>query len=200
MKPRTVLPKLHVNEIFYSLQGEGARKGSANIFVRFAHCNLKCDFCDTEFESYRELDVEEILRECKQFPCKHIVITGGEPLLQLTEQIVKHFKKAGYYLAIETNGTITPPKKLDWITVSPKVAEHVLVRKFKDVHINELKYVRNKSQGIPQPRVSADHYFISPEFDGDYPNEANIEHCIRLVKENPKWKLSLQEHKLLKIR
>ncbi|MGO9480248.1 MAG: 7-carboxy-7-deazaguanine synthase QueE [Candidatus Kryptoniota bacterium] len=194
------MPKLHVNEIFYSLQGEGARKGSANIFVRFAHCNLKCGFCDTEFESLRELDVKELLNECKQFPCKNIVFTGGEPLLQLTESIVKPFKNAGYYLAIETNGTITPPKGLGWITVSPKVAEHVLAKKFNGVHIDELKYVRNRSQGIPKPKLNADHYFISPEFDGDLPNNANIEHCVKLVKENPKWKLSLQEHKFLHIR
>jgi 7-carboxy-7-deazaguanine synthase len=192
--------KLRVNEIFYSLQGEGARKGSANIFVRFAHCNLKCDFCDTEFESYRELAVEELLDECKRFPCKNILFTGGEPLLQLTKEVVEYFKKAGYYLAVETNGTIVPPKGLDWITVSPKTAEHVLVRRFRGVHVDELKYVRNRSQGVPKPLLKADHYFISPEFNGDYPNTENIAHCIRLVKENPQWKLSLQEHKLLRIR
>lgn len=192
--------KLRVNEIFYSLQGEGARKGSANIFVRFAHCNLECGFCDTEFESFRELEVEEMLRECGQFPCKHIIFTGGEPLLQLTSETVKAFKKAGYYLAIETNGTITPPSGLDWITVSPKVAEHVLAQKFKRVHINELKYVRNKSQGIPHPKLKADHYYVSPEFDGDYPVVENIKHCIELVKNDPEWRLSVQEHKLLRIR
>jgi len=194
------MPKLHVNEIFYSLQGEGARKGNANIFVRFAHCNLECGFCDTEFESFREMTMEQLLDECKQFPCKNIIFTGGEPLLQLTRDVVKEFKKADYYLAIETNGTITPPKGLDWITVSPKVAEHVMAHTFKGVHINELKYVRNKSQGIPHPEVKADHYYISPEFDGDYPNVENIKHCIELVKKNPEWRLSIQEHKLLKIR
>ncbi len=194
------MPKSRVNEIFYSLQGEGARKGSANIFVRFAECNLKCNFCDTEFESYRELDLEDMLLECKQFPCKNIIFTGGEPLLQLTELVIKTFKRAGYYLAVETNGTITPPRGLNWITVSPKVAEHVVSKRFHGVHIDELKYVRNRSQGIPQPKLTADHYFISPEFDGDYPSENNIKHCIKLVKENPEWRLSLQEHKLLKIR
>ena len=194
------MPKLRVNEVFYSLQGEGARKGSANIFVRFAECNLKCDFCDTEFESYREMEAEELLRECSEFPCKNVIFTGGEPLLKLTEDVVRQFKKAGYYLAVETNGTIRPPRGLNWITVSPKVAEHVVANMFHGVHIDELKYVRNKSQGIPQPKLAADHYFISPEFDGDYPNEENIRHCIRLVKENPQWRLSLQEHKLLKIR
>lgn len=194
------MPKLRVNEIFYSLQGEGARKGSPDIFIRLAYCNLTCAFCDTEFESFRELSVEKLLNECKKFSTKNIVFTGGEPLLHLTDDVVKAFKKSGYYLAVETNGTITPPKGLDWITVSPKIAEHVLARKFKGVHIHELKYVRNKSQGIPQPKVKADYYYISPEFNGDYPNQANIKHCIQLVKNNPRWKLSIQEHKLLKIR
>jgi organic radical activating enzyme len=194
------MQKLHVNEIFYSLQGEGARKGSANIFVRLAHCNLTCGFCDTEFESHRELTNDELISECKQFHCKNIVFTGGEPLLQLTEDVVKVFKRAGYYLAVETNGTIKPPKGLDWITVSPKTAEHALVQTFRGIHIDELKYVRNKSQGIPRPKVKADHYYISPEFNGDHLDHANIEQCIRMVKENPLWKLSLQEHKILKIR
>ena len=200
MKLRTATPKLRVNEIFYSLQGEGARKGSANIFVRLANCNLECGFCDTEFESFREFTLDELLEECAQFQCKNIIFTGGEPLLQLNAAVVKAFKKASYFLAIETNGTITPPKGLDWITVSPKVAEHVLVRKYKGVHVNELKYVRNKSQGIPRPKIRADHFYMSPEFEGDYLNIENIGHCIELVKENPSWKLSVQEHKLLKIR
>jgi organic radical activating enzyme len=194
------MPKLRVNEVFYSLQGEGARKGSANIFVRFAHCNMECRFCDTEFESFRELSVEELLEECSRFRCKNIIFTGGEPLLQLTTRIVKALKSSGYYLGIETNGTIVPPQGLDWITVSPKVAEHVLAKTFRRVHVNELKYVRNKSQGIPRPTVKADLYYISPEFDGDYPDIDNIRHCIGLVMENPRWRLSLQEHKLLKIR
>ena len=194
------MPKLLVNEIFYSLQGEGARKGSANIFVRLARCNLECGFCDTEFESFVELTVEQLLAECRKFDCPSIIFTGGEPLLQLSEKIVKAFKKARYFLAVETNGTITPPKGLDWICVSPKVAEHVLAARFRSVHVNELKYVRNKSQGIPHPKLKADHYFVSPEFDGDYLNRDNVEHCINLVKKNPKWRLSVQEHKLLRIR
>ncbi len=192
--------KLRVNEIFYSLQGEGARKGTPSIFVRFAHCNLKCDYCDSEFESFRELTVAELLAECKGIPCMNVIFTGGEPLLQLDSATMREFRKAGYYLAIETNGTITPPKGLDWITVSPKVAEHVVARKFNGVHINELKYVRNKSQGIPRPKVKADYCFISPEFNGDYADAENIRHCIELVKSNPGWRLSVQEHKLLRIR
>lgn len=146
------------------------------------------------------MTIDELLGECGQFPCKNIVFTGGEPLLQLTAETVKAFKSTDYYRAIETNGTITPPKGLNWITVSPKVAEHVVAQKFKGVHIDELKYVRNKSQGIPRSKVKADHYYISPEFNGDYMDVENVKHCIELVKENPGWKLSVQEHKLLKIR
>lgn len=192
--------KLRINEIFYSLQGEGARKGSANIFVRFAHCNLSCGYCDTEFETYTELELQDILNECRQYDCPNILFTGGEPLLQLTKDIVRFFKNEGYYIAIETNGTIRPPDGIDWITVSPKVEEGILESNFKDIRINELRYVRNVSQGIPRPQVKADYYFLSPEFNGEYPIQENIEHCIELVMKHPTWRLSVQEHKLLGIR
>ncbi len=194
------MPKLRVNEIFHSIQGEGARKGSANIFVRLAHCNLTCGYCDTEFESYRELSLDEVLSECGAYSCRNIIFTGGEPLLQLTDEVVSAFKSAGYYVALETNGTERPPPGIDYIAVSPKVAEHVLAQQFEGIHVDELRYVRNRSQGIPRPTVKADHYFLSPEFNGEIPVRENIEHCIRLVKEHPEWKLSIQEHKLLKIR
>jgi len=200
MKPMIPTPKLRVNEIFYSLQGEGARKGSANIFVRLAHCNLTCGYCDTEFESYRELSLEELLSECGRYKCPNVVFTGGEPLLQLTEDVATAFKDAGYFVALETNGSERPPKGIDYVAVSPKVAEHVVSQKFEGVHIHELRYVRNRSQGIPRPMVRADHYFLSPEFNGEFPDRENIEHCIRLVKEHPEWSLSVQEHKLLNIR
>lgn len=192
--------KLHVNEIFYSLQGEGARKGSANVFVRFAHCNLSCEYCDAKFESYAELEPQDILNECRKYNCPNILFTGGEPLLQLTKDIVRLFKNEGYYIAIETNGMIRPLEGIDWLTVSPKVEEGILESHFKDIHINELRYVRNVSQGIPRPQVKADYYFLSPEFEGENPIRKNIEHCIELVKKHPTWRLSVQEHKLLGIR
>lgn len=189
---------LNVNEIFYSLQGEGIRAGKASIFIRLQGCNLTCGFCDTEFTSGKSMTVEEILNHINKYPCKEIVWTGGEPALQLNNEIVNYFKNEGYYNCIETNGSMKVPSNLDFITLSPKVAEHILEKNFKKV--NEIKYVRHKGHtSLPQTKILADYYFISPEFNGDNYDLENIKHCINLIKENPKWQLTLQIHKLLKI-
>lgn len=196
---------LRVNEIFYSLQGEGARAGSANIFIRLSGCKTQKAclasgvLCDTEFESGGNMNLEEIFSEIKPTNCPNIIWTGGEPAQQLDEIVINFFKEKGYFQAIETSGLFPLPNGLDWITVSPKVAEHVIQRNFKQ-GVNELRYVRQLGQSIPQPSVKAQHYFISPHSDGENINYANLYHCIHLVKENPKWKLSLQQHKIWKIR
>lgn len=192
------MQKLIVNEYFYSLQGEGIRAGKPSIFIRLSKCDLSCGFCDTEFESGKEITVEELYGLIKSFPCKEIVWTGGEPSLQLKEEHIKYFKGLGYYQCIETNGNNRIPP-IDHITLSPKVAEHILERNFPN-EITEIKYVRNKSQlAVPNTKVKAKYYFISPQFDGDQPNIENIKHCINLILENPKWQLTMQNHKLLKI-
>ncbi|MDR2805554.1 MAG: 7-carboxy-7-deazaguanine synthase QueE, partial [Dysgonamonadaceae bacterium] len=91
---------LNVNEIFYSLQGEGARQGEASIFIRLSGCNLKCSFCDTDYAESKEMNLGQILTILKQFPCQWIVWTGGEPALQLTDEILLFFKKQGYLQAV----------------------------------------------------------------------------------------------------
>jgi len=111
---------LNVNEIFYSLQGEGGRTGQASVFIRLAKCNLTCSFCDTDFERGVKMTTDEVLREIKQYGCKWIIWTGGEPTLQLTDSIVAFFKQEGYLQAIETNGTRKVPVGIDYITCSPK--------------------------------------------------------------------------------
>lgn len=195
---------LQVNEIFYSIQGEGARAGSANVFIRLQGCQTKhaCFAwgvrCDTEFESGREMMIPELVRYVKRFNCRNIIWTGGEPAGQLTEEIVAHFNEHLFYQAIETSGLFPVPNNLDWISLSPKVAEHVIKKNFTKV--NELRYVRSVGQEIPQPSVNADHYFISPHSDGDEINRENLEYCIELVKLNPKWKLSVQQHKTWRLR
>lgn len=189
-----------INEIFYSIQGEGARTGTANIFIRFAECNLTCGFCDTEFESFKEMDFEAIIQECYKYNCKNIIFTGGEPLLQLDKTLIDLFKYRGYFLAVETNGSIKPPEGLDWITVSPKVAEHVVEKNFFPLLVDELKYVRHTGQEIPKPKIQASNYFISPMFNGNLIDSENLNHCIELVKKNPLWKLTMQYHKWWKIR
>ena len=109
-----------VNDIFYSLQGEGRNTGRAAVFVRFAGCNLRCPFCDTEFDTFREMTVEEIVAAISQYPARFVVLTGGEPTLQVDEAFVDLLHQHGYEVAMESNGTRPAPNNLDWLTVSPK--------------------------------------------------------------------------------
>lgn len=194
--------KYKVNEIFYSLQGEGARAGTPNVFVRFSDCNLTCNFCDTEFESGTEMTAKEIAdKVMKLMPePRAVILTGGEPLMQYDEDLYKTFREIvkTRTICVETNGSMKPKASIDWITCSPKVAEHVLAQNFKFVH--ELKYVRHKGQAIPEPLIDADHFYLSPIFNGNMMDRDNLEYCIKLVKENPRWKLSTQQHKLWKVR
>ena len=189
-----------VNEIFYSLQGEGVRAGTPNLFLRFAKCNLQCAVathgfdCDTDFAFGRPLSTDEIVRELRQLAadCSWVVLTGGEPALQVDAALIETLAGAGYKLAIETNGTIELPRGLDWITVSPKVEESSL----EQLRADEVKYVRAPGQGLPRSAVAADHYLLSPAFDGERLNREALDWCLRLVRENPPWRLSVQQHKL----
>ena len=192
---------MKVTEIFYSLQGEGARAGEPSIFIRLAGCDLTCGFCDTEFESGKELTKEELLAELGKYSqeCFWIVWTGGEPTLQLTDEIVAYFKFQGYKQAVETNGNHPVPAGLDWVAVSPKVAEHVLAKNFPD-GVDELRYARHVGQlAVPEPKIKAKQYFLSPIFSGNKLNEDNLRHCVNLCLQNPKWRLSVQLHKLLRL-
>lgn len=198
--------KLKVSEIFYSLQGEGARIGTPTIFIRLQGCKTKfaCAAngikCDTEFESGKEFTIEElelwIEKNAKQ--CNEITWTGGEPLDQLTEEIVAYFNDKGFYQAIETSGLQPIIKGFDFVCVSPKVAEHIIAKNFPD-GVSELRYVRHKGQSIPQPSIKANHYWISPHSDGFNINTENLKHCINLCIENGIWKMSLQNHKVWNI-
>lgn len=192
-----------INEIFYSLQGEGARAGSANVFVRFAGCNLTCKLeshgfdCDTEFVSGRKMSLREILQEMKVVggKCQNVILTGGEPLLQVGADEVQFLKGNGWFVAMETNGTLPAPTEVDWLTVSPKVAEHAL----RQLVAHEVKYVKAHGQGIPKTQVTATHrYYISPAWGPEI--KKNLAWCIELVKENPEWTLSLQQHKIFQVR
>ncbi len=192
-----------INEIFYSLQGEGVRAGTPNLFLRFTGCNETCRVethgfdCDTEFASGRPLTIEQILAELHDAgACDWIILTGGEPALQVDRELIDALHAAGYKLAIETNGSIELPSGIDWITVSPKVAEHAVRQRVA----HEVKYVRNHGQAIPRTVVEAPNKLISPAFAGDQLDPRSLEWCIQLVKQHPDWRLSIQMHKAWRIR
>lgn len=197
---------MRVSEFFYSLQGEGARTGTPTFFIRLQGCKAKhaCFasgiMCDTEFESGSEYTVGDLLDLMREVQpgCREITWTGGEPLDQLTEDIVQYFKDEGYYQAVETSGLHPAPIGIDFVCVSPKVAEHVIAKNFPN-GVTELRYVRHEGQSVPQPSVTAQHYWLSPHSDGTRINTVNLRHCIELCKQNPQWKLSLQSHKVWNI-
>lgn len=190
---------MRVNNIFYSLQGEGRNTGRAAVFIRFAGCNLRCSFCDTEFESYREMSNEEIMAEVEVLSPQPsaikplIVLTGGEPTLQVDEAFVDFLHQHGYEVAMESNGTRPAPQNLDWLTVSPKQ---------KPVHqrCSEVKVVFTDAEHVSDFELEADYYYLQPCDTGDPErNKAITQACVEYIKQHPKWRLSLQTHKLIDI-
>jgi len=197
---------MRIAELFYSLQGEGGRAGEPSLFVRLSGCSAKfaCAtsgvVCDTEFESGKEYGRAALADALLALSstCRWIVWTGGEPTDQLTGEDLAFFAALGYSQAIETSGVRPVPPGLDWITVSPKVAEHVLAKHFPD-GVTELKYVRHAGQAIPEPTVQARFHYLSPHSDGFTLNPANLKACIDLCLANPSWRLSIQQHKLWRV-
>ncbi|MDE6397426.1 MAG: 7-carboxy-7-deazaguanine synthase QueE [Muribaculaceae bacterium] len=179
-----------VNEIFYSLQGEGYHTGTPAVFLRFSGCNLKCDFCDTDHFSFTPMTADEILEKIGMYRGRHIVITGGEPTLTLDDALVEKLKSAGYYLQIETNGTNPVPPGVDWVTCSPKAGPWNIDR------VDELKVVYRNDPDFPA-RMAAlfktGRLFLQPC------SGLNIPETVEFILSNPQWRLSLQTHKLISI-
>ena len=206
-----------VKEIYYTLQGEGANTGRPAVFLRFAGCNLwsgrevdrataVCDFCDTDF-------VGTDGPGGGKFPTPHavaravtavwpdptpararrfVVCTGGEPLLQLDAALVDELHRAGFEVAIETNGTVPAPLGIDWICVSPKAKADLVLRSG-----DELKLVFPQQGAEPErfEDLQFRHFFLQP-MDGPE-RSRNTELAIRYCLDHPRWRLSLQTHKLL---
>lgn len=206
-----------VKEIFYTLQGEGANSGTPAVFCRFAGCNLWsgrerdrdsaiCSFCDTDFVGTKGIGGgkhanAESLAEAisgawggRSSSRKFVVMTGGEPALQLDAALVAVLHEQGFRIAIETNGTIPLPAGIDWICVSPKAGTDVVVRAG-----NELKLVTPQDNFPPNLFVDweFDHFFLSP-MDGPF-RQQNTKSAIDYCLAHPQWRLSLQTHKMLGI-
>lgn len=205
-----------VKEMFYTLQGEGARTGRPAVFVRFAGCNLWsgreqdrataiCQFCDTEFvgtdgDGGGKFESAEALARAAAalWPgggAPYVVCTGGEPTLQLDAQLIEALHAAGFEIAIESNGTLPAPEGVDWICISPK-ANAPLVQ----THGHELKLVFPQAGAEPARYAGLDfaHFFLQPM---DSPaRDDNTRAVIAYCMENPRWRLSIQTHKLLGLR
>lgn len=185
-----------INNIFYSLQGEGCHTGRAAVFVRFAGCNLRCPFCDTQFDDYCEMTDQAILQHVQSFggqPLPMVVLTGGEPTLQADAPLIDLLHSHGYQVAMESNGTRQPPANLDWLTVSPKGPTAV-------TRCQELKVVFRTEADADTHGIQADHYLLQPCDTGDAAQNARItQACVDYIKHHPQWRLSLQTHKLIGI-
>ena len=208
-----------VKEIFYTLQGEGAHTGRPAVFCRFAGCNLwsglekdrataVCQFCDTDFvgtdgsgggrfASARDLaQAVAATWPARQTPrgVRFVVCTGGEPLLQLDATLVDALHAEGFEIAIETNGTLLPPPGIDWICVSPKAGSTLALRRG-----SELKLVFPQSGAEPERFAQLDfqEFFLQP-LDGPE-RERNTQLALQYCLDHPRWRLSLQTHKLLGI-
>ncbi|HRK71005.1 MAG TPA: 7-carboxy-7-deazaguanine synthase [Micropepsaceae bacterium] len=204
-----------VKELFFTLQGEGARAGRAAVFLRFAGCNLWsglerdrasaiCQFCDTEFvgtdgagggKFSRAADLARAVAALWPGGGKpYVVCTGGEPLLQLDAPLIDALHQAGFEIAIETNGTIAAPPGIDWICVSPKAGAPLV-----QVRGDELKLVFPQQGAEPDrfQALSFNHFFLQPMFGPDL--AANTKAAIAYCLAHPHWRLSLQTHKMLGI-
>ena len=214
-----------VNEIFYTLQGEGAHSGIPAVFVRFSGCNLRCPWCDTEFAEYSEMTADEIVKEVQALydipneRHKMCVLTGGEPSLQVDEGLVNALHEAGFYICIETNGTRPLPKGIDWITCSPKEAslQHSATSHQPPLaltQVNEVKVVFTSTYDpeIWRNQIKAEHWLLQPlRYNGEMLIEGgideweddrndNLDETVRYILAHPFWRLSVQLRNIVGLR
>jgi len=206
-----------VKEAYYTLQGEGVHTGRAAVFCRFAGCNLwsgrerdrataVCSFCDTDFVSTDgpgggRFETADALADhiagvwaahALEAHSPFVVCTGGEPLLQLDTALVDAFHRRDFQVAVETNGTVVPPDGIDWMCVSPKAGADLIIRAG-----NELKLVYPQPEAPPErfSELAFDYFSLQP-LDGP-DREANTRLCVEYCLRYPRWRLSLQTHKLI---
>lgn len=207
-----------VKEIFYTLQGEGANAGRPAVFCRFAGCNLwsgreedrttaVCKFCDTDFvgidgtkggkyPTAEELAITiELHWPTEDRKRRFIVLTGGEPMLQIDDALVQSLHARGFEIAVETNGTVKATSGIDWVCVSPKAGAELVVNQGQ-----ELKLVYPQLDALPEnfAHLDFENFYLQP-MDG--PDRlANSKAAIEYCQQNPQWNLSTQTHKMLGIR
>ena len=214
-----------VNEIFFTLQGEGAHSGIPAVFVRFSGCNLKCPWCDTEFADYTEMNADQIVKEMLTLydvpneRRKMCVLTGGEPSLQVDNELIQALHQAGFYICIETNGTRPLPDGIDWITCSPKAGEppqalNHAVDRLALKKVNEVKVVFTGTYDpeVWRKKLEAEHWMLQPlRYNGEWllmsgiddfeiDSNDNLDDTVRYILAHPFWRLSVQLHKIAGLR
>ncbi|MCH5181660.1 MAG: radical SAM protein [Prevotellaceae bacterium] len=193
------MTRYKVNEIFRSLQGEGYHTGRAAVFVRLAGCNLRCPFCDTRHADGQLLTAGEIAAQAlhEAGGVRFLVLTGGEPALQADEALTGTLRAAGFFIAVETNGTHPLPPGIDWVTLSPKAGTRLCLQQ-----ADELKVVfEDEARFEPHPEIDTPRRFVQPCDTGDAArNRAVTASAIDYVIRHPAWRLSLQTHKLTGMR
>lgn len=192
--------RLPVNEIFYSLQGEGMHTGSAAVFVRLSGCNLRCSFCDTDHSASTPMNVEEIVEEVNRYGAGIVVVTGGEPSLYDLTELAEAIHRTGRRVHVETNGTRPIKGDVDWITCSPKkdaqppysvdtsIAERA--SELKLVYTGQDESELNEIAG----RFTTKNRFLQP-CSGE-----NVKETVEVILRSPEWRLSLQTHRMIEIR
>jgi len=186
-------------EIFHSVQGEAYHMGKPHVFIRFGNCNLRCEWCDTNFLEYEDMELQEIVDKVLSFNCNRVIFTGGEPCLQDLETIGIALKKQGMNLSVETNGTINVPEIIDWICVSPKDQLYPN-SKISQRTGDELKvvYCGQELSMYDELKSGFTHLYLQPCYIKSMTVEENGKSFAiveNLVKDNPDWRLSLQTHK-----
>ena len=192
-------PIYPIVEIFHSVQGEGFHAGIPHVFVRFGNCNLRCEWCDTDFLNYDERSLESIVDEVLSYKCDRVIFTGGEPALQDLSTIGSSLKEEGISLSIETNGTIEVDPIIDWICVSPKdqlYPNAKIIQRQGD----ELKvvYCGQDLDMYDDLKIGFTHHFIQPcylDSESVEENGRSFQAVEKIVKESEGWRLSLQTHK-----
>ncbi len=194
-------PSWKVNEIFYSIQGEGRHTGMPAIFVRLAGCSMNCPFCDTKYAARegQDTDAKTLLKELSAWPAKAVIVTGGEPSEQDLPALIAVLKDAGYQVHLETNGSIdTDVSRADFVCVSPKRYVSPEMLKKADV----IKIVVGQETDLEDLQKyyayenAKTQIYLQPESN----KQENIDLCVKLLKNHPSARLSLQVHKLANIR
>ena len=205
-----------IKEIYFTQQGEGKNTGKDFVFVRFAGCNLWsgkekhrasaiCKFCDTDFYGTDGVnggvyETKDLVTKIKSlWISKHseirVVLTGGEPLLQVDDSLITALKKANIYIAIETNGTLKAPKGIDWICMSPKANTDIKLTEGSEIKVI---YPQENLDPADFNNMNFSNYYIQRMDSKDY--EANVSKSVEFCMQNSNWRLSLQTHKILGIR